>query len=284
MNMKKQRGSAVAGLIAAIAVILVIGYVLCWVFLKHSIVAENGVEVVIVDKPYFWGHEGVRKETLKPGSRSVEWRTTDGIEVPITPLTVQMQFEDLPTSDNVLLDFSTSLQVQVTDARELIVTKGANWFANNLQQPWSSEFRDQTKAHTMKEIMTDPKVAALMEKNLLEALTKRAATDGIAVRITDFNMGRGKPNPAVQEKLDATAAEQQRSTTLDATIVAEGKRATSEAARALADKAYADAMNYSPEQVVQLAAINAYAEACKKEGTNCVIMAPGANPVIGVGK
>jgi regulator of protease activity HflC (stomatin/prohibitin superfamily) len=280
--MNNQRGNATVGLLGGFLLIFAVIYAFIWATFQYSVITENGYESVIVDRPYFWGHEGVRPETQKSGTRSREWNTTIAIPVQMTPQTIPMQFDDLPTSDNILLDFSTSIQVQVTDARKLIQNKGEEWFNNNLRQPWSSSFRDQTKAHTMTEIMTDPKVAAEMEKNLLVELNDRAKKDGISVIITDFNMGRGRPNEDVLSQMNKTAAEQQRAKTMDATDQAEIKRKKAEGSRADADQEYANKMKYTPEQVIQLAAINAYATACESKGASCIIMAPGANPGINV--
>lgn len=282
---KKQTGSAtglIIGTIVALVVTIILANVVIWVFFKESIIAENGEEVVLIDRPYFWGPEGVRHETLKPGTRSVEWKTTVGIPVNVLPQRIELRFEDLPTVDNYLLDFTTSIQVRVTNARDLIQNKGADWFVNNLQAPWQSAFRDLAKSYTMAQLMADAKVAADIESALLRLLNDKAKADGLPVVITDFNMGRGRPNPKVIEQLDQTAAEQQRSLTLIAAKNAEVERKNSENARAQADKEYGTQMGYTTEQNLQIAAIKAYSEACKVQGSTCVIMAPGAMPNISV--
>lgn len=277
----RSTGNIFASMFLVLFALLLGGYAFVWFFFQHSIITENGYETVIVDRPYFWGREGVRPETQKTG-RQREWNTTIGIPVSMTPQTIQMQFDDLPTKDNILLDFNTSIQVKVTDAHRLIATKGENWFDNNLRQPWSSAFRDLTKTYTMTEIMTSPSVAAEMETQLLRLLNDRAKKDALDVTVTDFNMGRGRPNQEVLAQMNNTAAEQQRSKTMVASEEAETKRKASEIARAEADKAYGLKMNYTTDQIIQLAAINSYAEACKSSGTQCIIMAPGANPGINI--
>lgn len=278
--MRNNRGHVIVWLIAALAALFVVAQVVIWVFFKHSIIAENGQEVVLVDRPYFWGAEGVRPYTLKSGSRSVEWLTTVGIPVNVLPERIELPFEDLPTKDNYLLDYTTSIQVRVTDARQLIQTKGEKWFDNNLMAPWQSTFRDLAKSYTMSQLLSDATVAADIEKALLQTLNDRAKADGLNVIITDFNMGRGRPNDKVVDQLDETAAEQQRSVTLVAKEAAEIQRKKAEKARAEADKEYADKMGYTAEQSLQVNAIKAYSDACAK--STCVIMAPGAMPNISV--
>lgn len=284
MNMKKQRGSALAGLLMAVLVIVVVGYGLLWVFAKHSIVAENGMEVVVFDKPYFWGHEGVRPETLKAGTRSVEWFTTTGIPVAITPVTKSLQFDNLSTKDGTFLDFDTAITVTVTNPKNLIGTKGELWFENSLQKPWISAFRELIKQYTVDELLQDRTVMPKIEDALLSTLNDRAVKDKLDIKISDFNMGQGRPNKVVVAQMDESARAVQAATTWAKEELAQGARQKAEEARGEADKAYASKMGYSPEQVVQMAAITAYSKACEKDGAKCVIMAPGANPVIGLGK
>lgn len=268
------------GLLGALLIFTVIISALVWFFGMRFITAENGHEVVLVDRPYFFGHEGVRETTLKPGSRSHEWKSTVGIPVIVTPQAMSVKFEDLSTRDGTFLDFDTSIQVQVTNARRLIATKGERWFENNLLKPWTSTFRDLVKVYTVDELLTKPEIMADMEDKLLKILNERAAQDGLDIKISDFNMGQGRPNASVIAQMDETSREVQAKITYDKAEAAQLSRKKSEEARGEADKAYAAKLGYSQEQVVQLEAIKAYAATCAT--SKCIIMAPGATPTIGV--
>jgi regulator of protease activity HflC (stomatin/prohibitin superfamily) len=284
MNMKKQRGNALAGLLLAVIVILVIGYGLLWVFGTRSVTADNGEEVVLIDKPYWFGDKGVRPTTMKTGDRQIVWWTTDAFGVVVTPVTQTMKFEDLSTKDGTFLDFDTSITIRVTDARGLIASKGQKWFENSLAKPWMSTFRELIKLYTVEELLQDTTVMVKIEAALLKTLNDRVVADGLAVTISDFNMGQGRPNKLVIAQMDETSRAVQAATTWAKEQAAQIARKAAETARGDADSAYALKMGYSPEQVVQMAAITAYSKACEKDGAKCVIMAPGATPVIGLGK
>lgn len=265
-------GRLIAVCIGAFAVL---GLLFFWLFMD-SITVEAGHEVVVFDRPFFFGHEGVRKEPLVKG-RLVVFPTTYGVAVDMTPKTYPIKFNDLPTSDNSFLDFNTTIQVKVLDSVKLITEFREQWFENNLQRPYEAAFRDIAKSYTMTQIISSPKVSAEIELKILKILNDKVKADGIPVLVMDFNMGQGRPNAKVVDQMDDTVAKEQAEKTYFKTELAEKARKKSEEARANADKAYATTMNYSPEQLVQLRAIDKYSEACAK--STCVIMSGGAMPV-----
>lgn len=261
------------GVAAAILLVIAAG---CFMFFVRSITVEAGHEVVIFDRPYFFGHEGVRPQPLTQG-RLLAWPTTYGVSVDVTPKTYAIKFDDLPTSDNSYLDFNTTIQVKVLDSVKLITGFREDWFANNVQRPYEAAFRDISKSYTMPQIISDAKASAEIETKILKLLNDKVKADGIPVLIMDFNMGQGRPNKTVVDQMDDTVAQEQAAKTYDKRKLAEDARKASENARAEADKAYADKMNYTPEQLIQLRAIDKYSEACAK--STCVIMAGGAVPM-----
>lgn len=246
-----------------------------WLFFMKSIVTEAGYQTVLVDQPFF-GDGGVRPRPMEPG-RMVVFRTTQGIPVQSTPITYAERFGDLPTKDNSLLNFQTSIQVKVTDPVLLISKFGENWYENNIVRPFTSSFRDITKSKTMTQIMSDPQTSQEMEQKLIAIMNEKVRGDGIPVVVMDFNMGQGRPNDEVVDQMNQTIAQQQASKTYVEAKNAQDQRKESEIARAVADKAYADKMNFTPEQVIQLEAINKYSAACTK--SSCVIMSGGAVPI-----
>lgn len=241
----------------------------------HSIKTEPGYQTVVVDQPFF-GDGGVRAKPLDPG-RMVAFRTTHGIPVQVTPVTYPLQFGDLPTKDNSLLNFQTSIQVKVIDPVRLIDKFGENWYENNISRPFTSSFRDITKNYSMTQIMSDSRTAGEMEQKLIDTMNAKVKADGIPVEIMDFNMGQGRPNEEVVDQMNQTIAQQQASKTYAEAKIAQEQRKESEIARAVADKAYADKMNFTPEQIIQLESINKYSAACAK--SSCVIMSGGAVPI-----
>lgn len=254
--------STLAGLCAIVAT----GAVL----LLQNIVTPAGSVTVLEDRPFFFGKEGVRQEVLTPG-RSFEWATTLGTTYYTVPITLNQEFIDLPTKDTALLDFNTSIQVQIKDARALHERFTAKWADNNLHAPFSSMFRDITKQYTMTDILTSSVIAAQMEQELLKRLNEKMVAEHIPVVITDFNLGQGRPNDEVVEQMNKTLAQQQAKKTYEEMDAAQKARKMSESSRAAADKAYADAIGYSPAQLIQMDFNQRFSEACAK--STCIIQA-----------
>lgn len=275
-NVYGGHGGFYGRLLAALLALSVVGLAAFFIFFVRSITVEAGHEVVIFDRPYWFGNEGVRQEPLRKG-RTLVWPTSYGVAVDVTPKAYPVKFNDLPTGDNSLLDFNTTIQVKVLDSVKLITEFREEWFQNNLQRPYEAAFRDISKEYTMTQIMSDPNVSREIESKLLKILNEKAKADGIPVVVMDFNMGQGRPNDEVVTQMNETVAQEQAAKTFQKAKAAQDARKASEESRAAADKAYADKMNYTPEQLVQLRAIDKYSEACIK--STCVVMANGAVPV-----
>lgn len=277
MNKHNQKGSLVIHALMVLVGLALSGLIIMYLFFMHSVVTEAGYETVMVDRPYF-GKGGVRPVALTEG-RSMEFKTSIGVPVNMKPETIPVRFTDLPTKDNSLLDFETSIQVKVTDSVLLVSKFGNDWFENNLRRPYESTFRDLSKAYNMTEIISSQTTAADIETQLLDKLNAKVKKDGLPVVVLDFSMGQGRPNAEVVAQMDKTIAAQQASRTYSELDAAEKNRKKSEASRAEADQAYADKMGYSPEQMLQLEAIREYSKACSVQGSSCVIMNGGSVPV-----
>jgi len=100
-------GLIVGGVVAFLAVL---GFFLTWLLFMHTEVAEPGQELVIVDKPYFFGHEGVRAETVKEG-RVLLFRTST-----VVPVRTQMM-SDVEAATAVDKEVTDALQKLVVDAK-----------------------------------------------------------------------------------------------------------------------------------------------------------------------
>ena len=79
-----------------------------------SVVPDPGVEAVLTRKPILFGHGGVDPTPIKTGRSFVAW-TTDATYVNMQPQRVDMQFDDLMTSNGVPIDFHAVFSYAVTD-------------------------------------------------------------------------------------------------------------------------------------------------------------------------
>ena len=259
--------------IGAVILAAVIGF-FTWLFFMTSISVEPGQERVIVDKPYFFGHEGVRPEPMKDG-RMLVFKTSSSYPVIMTPQSVHVAFDDLSSADNILLDFESTIQYQFTDSVDLIKNFGEGWFKNNIERQYMSLVRDVVKTKTMSAMMSDVATAADVDAHITAALQKLVTESKLPLRVIGVSLGRAKPNKNVLEQMNETAAQQQRLKTLVQAEAAEIQRAKEQTAKAAADNAYRNAIGLSPEQFVQLEKIKRYSAACEKAGNVCVIDAAG---------
>lgn len=271
-------GFIIAMVLAAVTVLVVAFSFISWLFFMESVTVQPGEEAVLVDRPYFFGQEGVRKEVLREG-RELIWVTTDAIKVNKLPESKPVPLDDFSSSDNILLDFETSIQLRVVDSRDLIQNFGAEWFNNNVRPQYISIVREAVKKRSMSDMMSNPAVAAQVDAEVTRGLEQLIRTNRIPVQIINVAMGRAKPNKSVLDQMNETAAQQQRNKTLIAATAAEVQRKEEQKAKAEADNAYRMEMKLDTREFVQLQTAKIYADACK-EAKNCVFSANGQSPVM----
>ncbi len=114
--------------------------------------------MVINDKP-----SGVRKEPVKEG-RILLWDTSSVVDITTVPTNIGVDFDDISSQDNILLDFATTLQFQINDPVKLVSNFGVNWFENNVKPQYATIVRDAVKARTMSQLMSDPDTAANVDR------------------------------------------------------------------------------------------------------------------------
>lgn len=279
LNKMKNSGHMMAGLGGLIVIVL--GTLLSiWMFAMRTETVEPGHELVIVDKPYFVGNEGVRDETLKEG-RILLWRTSDVVPIRMTPQALQIKFEDLVSKDSYLLDFETTIQYQIIDSRRIVKDFGAtDWFINNMQRQYMEFVRAAVKKETMANMMSDNATADRVDAEVTTAVMKLVEDAKLPIRVLGVSLGRAKPNPNVLEQINQTAQELQRHKTLAAATDAELQRAKEQTAKAAADNAYRNALGMDTTQFIQLEAIKAYSAACARSERCIVTPGMGTNVLI----
>lgn len=244
---------------------------------------DAGHEVVIVKKPWFFGHGGVEDDPIKTG-RSFGAISTSGIDVYMQPQKFEIDLPDTMTSDGVPIAFHTIMILQVTNSVTLIKNFGEDWYANNLQEQFKTMVRQAVRKHGMNEtaISTDAvdKIDAEVRKSMEEFLVAK----GLPVKLVTMTVGRANPPDSVKDQRIATAAQQQRIQTEQQKKLAEDQRKLAEESRAAADNAYREAMHLSPEQFIQLETIKMQEAVCGGGKTACTFIQNGAQPVYNLGR
>jgi len=239
---------------------------------------EPGDVAVYQDRPYFFGHEGIRSEVLTEG-RDVTWPSTSIIYVTTAPQTLHVPFQDLSSMDNILLDFDTSVQLRVVDAADTLKRFGPQWWQNNVLSPYNSIVRKAVKTEKMAQMMSDPVAAEKVDQEVTDQLRELVKASGIRVEVMAVNLGKAKPNDNVLAQMNNTAAEQQRNLTLVAATIAEQQRKLEQEAKAEADNAYRNKMGLSPEQYLARQLAEIQADACRKAAA-CYFVPQGTNVVV----
>jgi regulator of protease activity HflC (stomatin/prohibitin superfamily) len=246
----------------------------------HRIITEPGTETVLVDKPWFFGHGGVRDETQKPGA-GWYWRTTEGHAVTLTPTKYDEPLDHLATADNNFINYASYIVLQWKDPAYLVKNFGyERWYEHNLKEQYRTIVRDVTKKYPMTAIMTDPPTLAAIETEIGDHFRKHIETTGLRVNLLNVNMGKALPDAPVIAEMNNTAAQQQRRKTEVQRKLAEDSRLQAEQSRAAADNAYRESMRLDAAQFVQLEAIKRYSDACR-ETKSCVIVQGNAPVMVG---
>lgn len=245
---------------------------------------DAGYEIVLVKKPWFFGHGGIDPKPVTTGA-TFGAITTDGIDVYMQPQKFEADLRDTMTSDGVPIGFHAVVALQVTDSVKLISSFGENWFQNNLEAPFQTMVRQAVRKHGMNETAISTTAIDEIDTEIRQVLSQFIVDQQLPVRLVSVTVGKANPPDSVKNQRVETAAQQQRIETEKQKKLAEDQRKEAENSRAAADNAYRVAMQLSPEQFIQLEAIKMQAEVCGVDGkATCTFIQNGASPVYNLGK
>lgn len=243
---------------------------------------DPGHEVVLVQKPMFFGHGGTLAEPVKTG-RTITALTTEGYDVNMQPQKFEVLLSDAMTSDGVPLTFHTVIVAQVTDSVQLITKFGDKWYSNNLDQPFSTIVRQAVRKHGMNETAISTVALDQIDEEVRTKLDLLIKEKGLPVKLVTVSVGRANPPDAIKNQRIATAEQEQRIQTEQQTKLAEDQRKLAETSRAEADNAYREAMHLTPEQYIELQRITMLKTVCGEKGGTCTfIQGNAATPVYNV--
>lgn len=238
---------------------------------------EPGHEAVLIMKPLLFGHGGVVSEPVKPGT-SIVAITTDAYDVGMIPFTVDEEFDDIMPKDNNPIDYHAALRLRITDSVLLITKFQWDWYKSNLQRTFQTMNRQIVRQYTMPELALQQEVVDNVERSLEREVSAFLKDKGIPVVVEGITLGRINPNKAIIAAYNETGVQQQRSKTEHQRKLAEDARKEAETSRAIADKAYQDALGLNTTQFIQLQEI----KMCGDK-QNCSVFL-GTTPIPVVGK
>lgn len=251
---------------------------------------DAGEQAVLVRKPWFFGSGGVDMTPVSTGSKVVA-SSTDVVKVSVTPTAFDVPFENLMPSNGIPLDFHTTVRLQVTDAPTLVRDwngaarndKGEEsyyWFYGSIQPVYANMVRQEVKNYDMSALAFNGAAIDAIDAKVSAQLAEFIRKNKMPVRLLSVTIGRATPPKEILDQRTETAAQQQRGLTMVAQQKAEEARKGAELARAQADNAYRAEMQLSPEQYVQLKAIEMQKSAC----TNGTCIFGNVTPMVSTGK
>lgn len=240
---------------------------------------DAGHEVVLVEKPWFFGHGGVDPEPVKTG-RTWAAVTTEGVDVYMQPQRFEEALDDTMSADGVPLGFHAIITLQVLDSVDLIKNFGSNWYQNNVEQEFAQLVRQAVRKRGMNEVAIQSTAIDAIDNEVRNNLIDFLKEKKLPVQIVTMTVGRANPPDAIKNQRIETAAQEQRVQTEIQIRMAEDQRKGAETSRAAADNAYRQALGLTPEQFIELSRINMQREVCGPNGKGtCTFIQNGATPV-----
>jgi regulator of protease activity HflC (stomatin/prohibitin superfamily) len=248
-----------------------------------SYAPDAGHEVVLIRKPWFFGHGGVVADPVTTG-RVWTAITTEGVDISMQPQRREEDMNDIMSSDGVPLGFHAIITLQVIEAVELVTKFGPDWYQNNVEQQFQQLIRQAVRKHDMNQVAINPTAVGDIDNEVRSGLETFFHSQALPVQILTMTVGRAIPPDAIKDQRIQTATQEQRIQTEKQVTLAEEQRALAEAARAKADNAYRQAIGLTPQEFIDLQRINMQALVCGPQGhTTCTFIQNGsATPVMDV--
>jgi regulator of protease activity HflC (stomatin/prohibitin superfamily) len=241
---------------------------------------DAGYEVVLIEKPWFFGHGGVESESVRTG-RTYAALSTEGVTIYMQPRKYETEMQDTMTSDGVPISFHAIMVLQVLDSVSLVKNFGPSWYENNLQEPFKTMVRQAVRKRGMNETAISTTALDAIDAEIHDTLLTFIRDKGLPIKLVTMTVGRANPPDAIKNQRIETAAQEQRIQTEIQIKNAEVQRRAAEEARAAADNAYRQAIGLSPEQYVQLKRIEMELKVCA-DGKCTFIENAGAVPTFNV--
>lgn len=241
---------------------------------------DAGHEIVLIEKPWFFGHGGVNSDPVRTG-RTFAALSTEGVDVEMRPERYEQDLPDTMTSDGVPVSFHAIVTLQVTDSVTLIKVFGQGWYRNNVEQAFGQFVRQAVRRRGMNETAISTTALDAIDGEIRDNLAKFIEDKKLPVKLVTMTVGRANPPDAIKNQRIETAAQEQRIQTEIQIKNAEVQRKAAEEARAAADNAYRQAIGLSPEQYVQLKRVEMELKVCAESKCTFIENA-GAVPAFGV--
>lgn len=246
---------------------------------------DAGEEGVMTYKPYIFGKGGVDPSPIKAGAIWTVWSTSVD-RYNVKPVKYTEKFFDLTASDNVAIDFSAylTLEIQKGKSPALHEFSGEKWYTNTVKDTFRSFVRNEARTRTSIGLRTDERLINSMRKKIKEQITIYLSKSNIPVNVVKVNIGKVIPPDEVLEESAKTAAQKQRKQTQYQRKLAEDARVDAEKSTALADKAYTKEFGMNVDQFLRNKELDIMSKAVETGTVSLIINASNATPIFNASK
>lgn len=231
-------------------------------------------EVAFKMKPWFFGTTMVNETPAN--SLTFYAPTTTAVYFNILPQKKEFKFDDLLSNDNTPLDVNMYLiyQIRKGETPSLLQNYGENWYGTFIEPYFRNKVREYVSSYSPFDLMSNREVLkdfdSKIMKDMQNYITKLSKSKGtLPIEIMQVTTDRVMPNKEQLAEMNKTAASIQAKQTQEKKAEMEATRALAEKNRAIADKAYMEELDLSPEQFINLKWIETINS---KQGANIDVM------------
>ena len=215
--------------------------------------ADANEEVVLIPQPYIFGEGGILDEPVSNGASWVAWSTKE-VSYIVSPVSYEISFADVISSDNIPIDLSATAIIQINKGQSPVLHEqfGENWYDNKVKRQFDMLTRNFVRDNKHKDLMNDRKTIEDGQFSIAEQLVSYLKSEGIPVTLQSVILGKAQPPKELLVQISETAAQTERKQTETQREKAEISRKAAETAKADADKAYQDKMGFNPQEYLSL--------------------------------
>ncbi|CAH7345159.1 Band 7 domain-containing protein [Vibrio crassostreae] len=212
-----------------------------------------GYEGVVIDKPYFFGNEGVRPKAQMEG-REWYWWSTSVKPYENRPIRHDEDFKDLFAKDNVpvSLDAGVELRLIKGESPKMHEKFGDNFYHSKVSLKFRNLVRDFARGKTSSELTSGENSIQAGQEAIKDALQTYVTEQELPLVVENVFIGKATPPNEVLTEIANTASQRQRKKTESERKGAEDSRKDAEESKALADKAYMTKFGMNIEQYLRL--------------------------------
>lgn len=179
-----------------IITILIIIMALGYFFLIQRISIDEGMEAVVIKKPWFFGKSGIEKNSIRIGT---VWAvaSTEVKLVSLKVFTLEKSFTELFTEDNIPIELTITLSFKNHKGESVLLIEqfgeSEEWYKNLLFNPLQNSLEIAIKKRTFEEITKNSDTLKKIKQDIIFGVTDFLKKQAIPVELLDINFGKIVP-------------------------------------------------------------------------------------------